>query len=77
MAQEDIGVMMFQELIENHRDDYEGAIVKIEEWRGMINILEKFVEIANQHPDGWEHVLSLMESRSDEEGEEDEESREG
>lgn len=77
MAQEDIGVLMFQELIEHHRDDYEGAVVKIEEWRGLINILEKFVEIAKQHPDGWEHVLGLMETRFNEEGEEKLEEQEG
>jgi hypothetical protein len=72
MANDDVGLIMFQELIENHRDDYEGAVVKIEEWRGLINILEKFVEIAKEHPDGWDHVLGMMEARFSGEGEEEE-----
>ena len=63
MAEDDIGMRMIQELIENHRNDHEGAVVKIEEWRGMINILERFVTIANEHPDGWSHVLELMKTQ--------------
>ena len=63
MAEDDIGMQMIHELIENHRNDHQGAIVKIEEWRGMINILERFVTIANEHPDGWAHVLELMKSQ--------------
>ena len=63
MAEDDIAMRMIHELIENHRNDHEGAIVKIEEWRGMINILDRFVMIAKEHPDGWGHVLELMKSQ--------------
>ncbi len=63
MADDNIGLLMFRELMENHRNDYDGAVIKIEEWRGMINILEKFVEIAKKHPDGWQHVLEMMEEQ--------------
>ncbi len=63
MAGEDIGLLMIQELMENHRNDYEGSVVKIEEWRGLINILERFVEMARDHPDGWEHVMEIMRDR--------------
>ena len=63
MAEDDIGMRMIHELIENHRNDHQGAVVKIEEWRGMINILERFVTIANKHPDGWSHVLELMKTQ--------------
>lgn len=63
MAEDDIGIRMIHELIENHRNDHQGAVVKIEEWRGMINILERFVTIANEHPDGWSHVLELMKTQ--------------
>ena len=63
MADDNIGMLMFKELMENHRNDHQGAIIKIEEWRGMINILEKFVEIAKAHPDGWKHVLAMMENQ--------------
>ncbi len=63
MAEDDIGMRMIQELIDNHRNDHQGAIVKIEEWRGMINILERFVNIARDHPDGWSHVLEMMKTQ--------------
>ena len=63
MAEDDIGMRMIHELIENHRNDHQGVVVKIEEWRGMINILERFVTIANEHPDGWSHVLELMKTQ--------------
>ena len=72
MAEDNIGLMMFRELMENHRNDHDGAIIKIEEWRGMINILEKFVEIAKKHPDGWQHVLEMMEEQFNPEEEEKE-----
>ena len=64
MPGEDIGLLMFQELIEKHRNDYEGAVVQIEEWRGLINILARFADIARDHPDGWEHVFKIMQERS-------------
>ena len=57
----DVAMAMFHELIENHRNDFDGAIVKIEEWRGLINILEKLVTIAREHPDGWDHVRQMFE----------------
>ena len=60
MAESDVGMLMFRELLEHHRNDYEGSVVKIEEWRGLINILERFLEIARSHPDGWEHVLKSL-----------------
>lgn len=63
MADDDIGIRMIQELIDNHRNDHEGAVVKIEEWRGMINILERFANIARDHPDGWDHVLKMMKTQ--------------
>ncbi|MCZ6474029.1 MAG: hypothetical protein O7E56_07565 [SAR324 cluster bacterium] len=72
MADDNIGLLMFRELMENHRNDYDGAVIKIEEWRGMINILEKFVEIAKKHPDGWQHVLKMMEEQFNAEEEEGE-----
>jgi hypothetical protein len=71
MADDNIGLLMFRELMENHRNDYDGAVIKIEEWRGMINILEKFVEIAKKHPDGWQHVLEMMEDQFSTEEEEE------
>ena len=72
MPGDDIGMLMFQELIEKHRNDYEGAVVKIEEWRGLINILGRFTEIARDHPDGWEHVMKIMQERAEGEGEQEE-----
>lgn len=63
MAGEEIGLAMIRELMENHRNDYQGSVIKIEEWRGMINILERFVEIARDHPDGWGHVMEIMQER--------------
>ena len=60
MSQVDVASMMMQDLMENHRDDFQGAIIKIEEWRLMVNVLERLVLIAREHPDGWEHVSKMF-----------------
>jgi len=60
MSQPDVATLMMQDLMENHRDDFNGAIIKIEEWRLMVNVLERLVLIARDHPDGWEHVSKMF-----------------
>lgn len=58
--QDDIANMMFEELIGKHRDDFDGAQIKIEEWRGLVNVLEKLLNVAREHPDGWDHVRKMF-----------------
>ena len=64
MAEQDpIADMMFEELMGKRRDDFDGAQVKLVEWRGLIDVLEKLLEVAREHPDGWQHVAKMFTDR--------------
>ncbi len=58
--QDPVADLMFEVLMGKHRNDFDGAVVKIEEWRGLINVLEKLLEVARNHPDGWDHVARMF-----------------
>jgi hypothetical protein len=61
MAEKGLATIMLQDLISKYPNDFDGAQEKIEKWKQVLKDLEKFVEMARSHPDGWEHVMKTIE----------------
>ena len=71
MAEKGLATIMLQDLISKYQNDFDGAQQKVEKWKQVLGDLEKFVEMARFHPDGWEHVMKTIEEsvQGDERGE--------
>ena len=73
MAEIGLATIMLQDLMSKYPNDFGGAQEKIHKWKQVLNDLDKFVEMARSHPDGWEHVMKTIEIsvQGDKEGKND------
>ncbi len=62
MAEKHLAAMMLQDLMAKYPNDFDGATEKIAKWKRVLREMEKMVEIARNHPDGWQHLLAVIEN---------------